>query len=78
MQIIKFTGCYHGHADQFLVQAGSGVLTLGLSDSPGVPATTAAATLTAQYNNLESVKASRGLGCTRLRLPDCCLAGCLR
>ena len=39
-----------------LAQAGSGVLTLGLSDSPGVPATTAAATLTAQYNNLESVK----------------------
>ena len=56
-QIIKFTGCYHGHADQFLVQAGSGVLTLGLSDSPGVPATTAAATLTAKYNDLESVKA---------------------
>lgn len=57
LQIIKFTGCYHGHADQFLVQAGSGVLTLGLSDSPGVPATTAAATLTAKYNDLESVKA---------------------
>lgn len=55
-KIIKFTGCYHGHADQFLVQAGSGVLTLGLSDSPGVPATTAAATLTAKYNDLESVK----------------------
>jgi glutamate-1-semialdehyde 2,1-aminomutase len=46
LQLIKFTGCYHGHADSFLVQAGSGVLTLGLSDSPGVPATTAAATLT--------------------------------
>ncbi|KAL4853981.1 Glutamate-1-semialdehyde 2 [Chlorella vulgaris] len=56
-KLIKFTGCYHGHADQFLVQAGSGVLTLGLSDSPGVPATTAAATLTAKYNDLESVKA---------------------
>ena len=56
-KILKFTGCYHGHADQFLVQAGSGVLTLGLSDSPGVPATTAAATLTAQYNNLDSVRA---------------------
>jgi len=56
-KIIKFTGCFHGHADQFLVQAGSGVLTLGLSDSPGVPATTAAATLNAQYNNLDSVKA---------------------
>jgi glutamate-1-semialdehyde 2,1-aminomutase len=56
-KIIKFTGCYHGHADQFLVQAGSGVLTLGLADSPGVPATTAAATLTAQYNNVDSVRA---------------------
>jgi glutamate-1-semialdehyde 2,1-aminomutase len=55
-KIIKFTGCYHGHADQFLVQAGSGVLTLGLSDSPGVPQTTAAATLTAQYNNVDSVR----------------------
>lgn len=56
-KIIKFTGCYHGHADQFLVQAGSGVLTLGLSDSPGVPQTTAAATLTARYNDLDSVRA---------------------
>lgn len=56
-KLIKFTGCYHGHADQFLVQAGSGVLTLGLSDSPGVPATTAAATLTAKYNDLDSVRA---------------------
>lgn len=56
-KILKFTGCYHGHADQFLVQAGSGVLTLGLADSPGVPATTAAATLTAQYNNIDSVRA---------------------
>ena len=57
VQIIKFTGCYHGHADQFLVQAGSGVLTLGLSDSPGVPPSTAAATLTAKYNDLASVRA---------------------
>lgn len=48
-------GCYHGHADQFLVQAGSGVITLGLADSPGVPPTTAAATLTASYNDLEQV-----------------------
>lgn len=37
LQLIKFSGCYHGHADSFLVQAGSGVLTLGLPDSPGVP-----------------------------------------
>lgn len=36
-KILKFVGCYHGHADQFLVQAGSGVITLGLADSPGVP-----------------------------------------
>jgi glutamate-1-semialdehyde 2,1-aminomutase len=56
-KLIKFTGCYHGHGDQFLVAAGSGVLTLGLADSPGVPASTAAATLTAQYNNLDSVRA---------------------
>jgi len=56
-KVLKFTGCYHGHADSFLVKAGSGVLTLGLSDSPGVPANVAAATLTAKYNDLESVKA---------------------
>lgn len=45
-KILKFSGCYHGHADQFLVQAGSGVVTLGLADSPGVMPSTAAATLT--------------------------------
>jgi len=55
-KIIKFEGCYHGHADMFLVKAGSGVATLGLPDSPGVPRTTAAATLTAPYNDLEAVK----------------------
>ena len=38
MQLLKFVGCYHGHADSYLVQAGSGVATLGLPDSPGVPA----------------------------------------
>lgn len=56
-KIIKFEGCYHGHADGFLVSAGSGVITLGLPDSPGVPKAAAAPTLTAQYNDLASVKA---------------------
>lgn len=55
-KIIKFEGCYHGHADMFLVKAGSGVATLGLPDSPGVPKTTAANTLTAPFNDLEAVK----------------------
>jgi glutamate-1-semialdehyde 2,1-aminomutase len=55
--VIKFEGCYHGHADSFLVQAGSGVATLGLPDSPGVPKGATAGTLCAQYNNLESVEA---------------------
>ncbi|OKH17718.1 glutamate-1-semialdehyde-2,1-aminomutase [Hydrococcus rivularis NIES-593] len=55
--IVKFEGCYHGHADMFLVKAGSGVATLGLPDSPGVPKTTTSNTLTAPYNDLEAVKA---------------------
>ena len=55
-KIIKFDGCYHGHADMLLVQAGSGVVTLGLPDSPGVPATTAANTLVANFNDLDSVE----------------------
>ncbi len=56
-KIIKFSGCYHGHADMFLVQAGSGVATLGLPDSPGVPKSATSDTLTAPYNDLEAVKA---------------------
>lgn len=55
-KIIKFDGCYHGHADMLLVQAGSGVVTLGLPDSPGVPATTAANTLVANFNDLDSIE----------------------
>lgn len=56
-KILKFEGCYHGHADSFLIKAGSGVATLGLPDSPGVTAATAGDTLTARYNDLDSVTA---------------------
>ena len=55
-KIMKFDGCYHGHADSLLVKAGSGVATLGLPDSPGVPLGAAGDTLVAQYNDLESVR----------------------
>lgn len=55
-RIVKFEGCYHGHADAFLVQAGSGAMTLGVPTSPGVPAAAAADTLLARYNDLESVE----------------------
>ncbi|MCO5550869.1 hypothetical protein L7F22_004363 [Adiantum nelumboides] len=55
-KIVKFEGCYHGHADSFLVKAGSGVATLGLPDSPGVPKAATAATLTASYNDLAAVE----------------------
>jgi len=54
---IKFTGCYHGHADSLLVQAGSGMATFGSPSSPGVPADLTKHTLLAQYNNIESVQA---------------------
>jgi glutamate-1-semialdehyde 2,1-aminomutase len=56
-KILKFSGCYHGHADSLLVKAGSGAATFGVPDSPGVPAEVAKLTLTAEYNSLESVKA---------------------
>lgn len=55
-KIVKFEGCYHGHADMLLVQAGSGVATLGLPDSPGVPPATVQDTLVARFNDLESVR----------------------
>lgn len=55
-KLVKFDGCYHGHADGMLVRAGSGVATLGLPDSPGVPKSFAAETLLAPYNNLSKVE----------------------
>lgn len=55
-KIIKFEGCYHGHGDSFLIKAGSGALTLGAPDSPGVTNGTAQDTLIAQFNDIESVK----------------------
>jgi len=56
-KIIKFEGCYHGHGDSFLIAAGSGVATLGTPDSPGVTESTARDTLTAVYNDVESLEA---------------------
>jgi len=53
-RIVKFEGCYHGHADSFLVKAGSGALTLGLPDSPGVPKALADLTLTLPYNDIDA------------------------
>ncbi|HET7840381.1 MAG TPA: glutamate-1-semialdehyde 2,1-aminomutase [Terriglobia bacterium] len=55
-KLLKFEGCYHGHGDSFLVKAGSGVATLGLPDSPGVPASLAALTLTAPFNDVAALE----------------------
>lgn len=55
-KIVKFEGCYHGHSDSLLVKAGSGALTLGVPNSPGVPADLAKHTLTLEYNNIDAVK----------------------
>jgi glutamate-1-semialdehyde 2,1-aminomutase len=55
-KILKFEGCYHGHGDSLLIKAGSGVATLGLPDSPGVPEAVAKNTITVPYNDLESVR----------------------
>jgi len=65
--IVKFTGCYHGHSDALLVQAGSGAATFGTPSSPGVPADFTKHTLLAEYNNIESVRKcfeeSEGIAC---------------
>src|SRR5205085_7055851 len=55
-KLLKFEGCYHGHADSLLVKAGSGVATLGLPDSPGVPAALAQNTLTVPFNNITALE----------------------
>jgi glutamate-1-semialdehyde 2,1-aminomutase len=55
-KIMKFEGCYHGHGDSLLIKAGSGVATLGLPDSPGVPESIAQNTITVPYNDLESIR----------------------
>ncbi|NLU49131.1 MAG: glutamate-1-semialdehyde 2,1-aminomutase [Syntrophomonadaceae bacterium] len=55
-KIVKFEGCYHGHGDSFLIKAGAGLLTAGVPSSPGIPGEVAAQTLTARFNDLESVQ----------------------
>jgi len=55
-KIVKFEGCYHGHSDQLLIKAGSGALTLGVPDSPGVPKQIAATTISARFNDLEGLR----------------------
>ena len=68
-KVIKFEGCWHGHADSFLIQAGSSALTMGTPSSPGVTGGTAADTLTAPFNDLEAVqRIASGEPGARLRL----------
>lgn len=55
-KIVKFEGCYHGHADSLLIKAGSGALTMGVPTSPGVPANIAGNTITAQFNDLDTIR----------------------
>ena len=69
-KIIKFEGCYHGHADSLLVKAGSGMLTLGVPTSPGVPAELAAHTITLPYNDAAQVRAAFAEIGARRRLRD--------
>jgi glutamate-1-semialdehyde 2,1-aminomutase len=57
-KFIKFEGCYHGHGDSFLIKSGSGAMTLGVPDSPGIPSTIVLHTLNARYNDLASVRAA--------------------
>src|SRR5947208_6021671 len=57
-RIIKFAGCYHGHADSFLAEAGSGLATLGIASSPGVPASVAEQTIVVDYNNVDQAAAA--------------------
>jgi len=59
-KIVKFDGCYHGHADSFLIKAGSGAATFGMPDSPGVTKSIAADTLIARFNDIESVRKLAG------------------
>ncbi|KAG1530851.1 hypothetical protein G6F50_017049 [Rhizopus delemar] len=64
-RIVKFEGCYHGHGDSFLVKAGSGMLTLGVPTSPGVPAGLSELTLTLPYNDFEAATALTCANCAR-------------
>jgi glutamate-1-semialdehyde 2,1-aminomutase len=80
-KIVKFTGCYHGHADSFLIAAGSGALTLGTPNSPGVTAGTAKDTLLARFNDIESVRevlaANPGEVAAIILEPICGNTGCI-